>query len=438
MAEMVNRRLEDPPLITGRGRYLDDMSPPGCLHAGFVRSLYAHATVGTIEAGAARAIDGVVGVYTGTDIGLDRQMPNMHPDPSREPGVQGYPLAPEEACYVGEPVAVVVAEDPYVLADALSEVFVDHEPLPATIDLARALDPDAAPVHSGSETNLATTLRGSYGDVDAVFASAPHTAPIDLYQHRGAVASMETRGVLADFTDEPTMWSSTQSPHGLQNLVSEYLGVRDLRVVTPDVGGGFGPKGSVYPEEYVVPALARTLGRPVKWVESRREHFLTTNQQRDQIHRLEVAFDDSGVLLGLRGRVIHDNGAYVPYGYLLPLTGLRLLPGPYVLPAMDLTIDVVYTNLVPTSPIRGAARPNAVFAIERAVDAIARGVGLTQAEVRHRNYAPAEVGYEVSLPSRTGAPIRYDGGDYRRTLDLALEVADSSGFAQRRTETEKR
>ncbi len=433
------RRLEDRRLITGRGRYLDDLNPPGCVYAVFVRSPFAHATVGEIDATEARAMSGVLGVFAADDLGLLSRMPNMHPSPGSEDTVQGYPLARDEVCYVGEPVAVVVAEDPYVAADAAASVFVDHEPLPACVDHTTALQTGAPPVHSGSNSNLATRLTASYGEVDEAFRSASHVHGVDLRQHRGAAASIEPRGVLADFTGVmPVMWSSTQSPHKVRDVVSAHLGIDDLRVIAPDVGGGFGPKGAAYTEEYVVPALARTLGRPVKWVEGRREHFLTTHQQRDQTYHLEVAFDHQGVLAGLRGRVIHDNGAYVPYGFLLPMTGLRLIPGPYVLPAMDVTIDVVYTNLVPTSPIRGAARPNAVFAMERVVDSVARALSLDPAEVRRRNFAPSDEPHEVPLPSRTGEPIRYDGGDYSAALDAALDLADTTGFVERKESSESK
>lgn len=429
------RRFEDSNLITGQGSYLDDLHPHGTVHAMFVRSPLAHGLLTEIEVDRARRMPGVVGVFTAADLALDQPMPNMHPSPAVEASVQGYPLAPEEVCYVGEPVAVVVAEDRYRAADAVSEVFVGCDPLPACVDHRTALEPAAPPVHKDSSSNLVANLAARYGDVDDAFASAPHVISVVLSQHRGAAAFMEPRGVLADPTDgDFTLWSSTQSPHRLRDLVQRYLGLERLRVASPDVGGGFGPKASVYPEEYVVPALARRLERPVKWVESRREHFLTTNQQRDQTYHLEVACDRQGRLLGLRGRVTHDNGAYVPYGLLLPATGLNLIPGPYDLGALDIVIDVVYTNLVPTSPIRGAGRPNAVFAMERCVDAVARALGLDQLEVRRRNFVADPASHTLPLKARDGAEIRYDAGDYAALLDAAARAADRDGFAERRRE----
>jgi carbon-monoxide dehydrogenase large subunit len=435
MIGRAQRRVEDERLITGRGAYLDDLPSDGVVHAVFVRSPLAHGTVGEIEAAEARRMPGVLGVFTALDLGLARPMPNMHPTPLTD-GVQAHPLAMEEVCHVGEAVAVVVAEDRYQAADAAGAVWVEGESLPATVDYLSALEPGAAPVHRGSTSNRVATLRAQYGDVEAAMRVAAHVIDVELSQHRGAAAFIEPRGVLAvPAGGDMAMWTSTQSPHRVRDLVGGYLGLEDLRVVAPDVGGGFGPKASAYAEEYVVPALTRHLGRPVKWVETRREHFLVTNQQRDQAYRLQVACDARGRILALRGVVIHDNGAYLPYGLLLPATGLNLIPGPYVIEALDVTIDVVYTNLVPTSPIRGAGRPNAVFAMERCVDAVARTLEMDPAEVRRRNFVVAGADHRVPLEARTREMIRYDGGDYPGLLEAALRLADRSGFPTRRAKS---
>ncbi|MFP3913616.1 MAG: xanthine dehydrogenase family protein molybdopterin-binding subunit [Actinomycetota bacterium] len=431
-------RTEDERLITGGGSYLDDLHPDGMVHAVFVRSPVSHGMITDLDLEAARGMPGVLGVFTGADLSLGRPMPDMHPSPLARNSVQGYPLAPEEVCYVGEPVAVVVADDRYRAADAASVVFVDCDPLDACVDHRRALDPGAPMVHRGADSNLVATLTASYGDTEDVFGSAPHVIGVTLSQHRGAAAFIEPRGVLAEpGEDEFMLWSSTQSPHGLRRLLGDYLAIEGLRVAAPDVGGGFGPKGAVYAEEYVVAALGRHLGRPVKWVEGRREHFLATHQQRDQTYHLEVACDTRGRLLGLRGRVIHDNGAYLPYGLLLANTGLNLIPGPYDLGALDIAIDVVYTNLVPTSPIRGAGRPNAVFAMERCVDAVARTLGLDPVEVRRRNFVADPASHTLPLLARNGEPIRYDAGDYAALLDAAVEAADRDGFEVRRKRSEE-
>lgn len=434
MSGEARRRLEDWRLLTGRGAYLDDLTPPGTLYAAFVRSPVAHGVVTDVDVAEAARMSGVVGVFRAADLGLDRRMPNMHPAADLAASVQGYPLAVEEVCYVGEPVAVVVAADRYIAADAASAVMVDYDLLPACVDYRRALDSAAPPVHRGSGSNLVGSAQAAYGDVDRAFAHADHVLPVELSQHRGAAAFIEARGVLAASDDgQMTMWSSTQSPHRVRDLVAGYLGIDPMRVVAPDVGGGFGPKASAYSEEYVVPALARHLRAPVKWVETRRESFLATNQQRDQAHSLEVAAAQDGTILGLRGRTLLDNGAYVPYGLLLALTGLNLIPGPYVIEALDVTVDVVYTNLVPTSPIRGAGRPVAVFAMERCVDAVARRLGLDPVEVRRRNLIPASEGaFTRPLRTRAGDPVSYDGGDYAALLDAAVARADWPGFERRR------
>ena len=427
------RRVEDPRLITGQGCYVDDIRIEGTLHAAFVRSPEAHALIQSIDTDDARALPGVVGVFTAHDLGLARPMPNPHPHPLLEGSVQASPLAFEEVCYAGEAVAVVVARDRYVAADAAEAVWVDYDVLPSVGHVERAARPDAPAVHRGGSSNLITTLSAAYGDVEDAFRRADVVIPLELRQHRGACASMEPRGVLAHESDgRLTVWSSTQAPYPVRRRLSEYFGRDDIRVIAPDVGGGFGPKGGIYAEEYVLAALAAELDAPVKWIEGRREHLLTTQQQRDLIAFLEIAASSDGRLLGLRGRLLHDNGAYVSYCLLLPMTGFQLIQGPYTLQALDLTLDVVYTNAVPTSPIRGAARPNATFIHERAVDAVARELGLDPAEVRRRNFIPAEAfPYEYPLAARYGGNITYDSGDYHRSLEEALILADRDGFAAR-------
>lgn len=249
---------------------------------------------------------------------------------------------------------------------------------------------------------------------------------------------MEPRGVLVDPTgDDITMWTSSQGPFAVKKMVGGYFGLENLRVIAPDVGGGFGPKGGIYPEEYTLTALAMHLGRPVKWIESRREHLLTTNQQRDMVSNLEVAANAHGRFLGLRGRILHDNGAYVPYGILLHMTGFQLIQGPYTLAAMDLTLDAVATNAVATSPIRGAARPNAAFISERMADAVARATGLDPFEVRRRNFIPADAfPYEFPLAARYGGNITYDSGDYLTSMEEVMRLADVAGFADRKAQAE--
>lgn len=430
------RRLEDPRLVTGRGRYVDDIVMEGMLHAVFVRSIEAHALVESVTLDRESGCGG--DLYTGLDLGLEAPMPNQYPSPVIKQSIQAPPLALDEVCYVGQPVAVVVAGTAAEAVDCAEAVQVDYQPLPVSIDHRTALGPDAAPAHHGSTSNLVATLTAGFGDVDGAFAGAARVVKVEVDQHRGALASMEGRAVLAAWDDldrRLTVWTSTQAPHAVRAHLAAYLGLSpdELRVVAPDVGGGFGPKAAIYSEEYAVAALALKLRRPVKWTERRREHFVATNQQRGQSGRLEAAVDGSGRILALRARLVHDCGAFVPYGVVVPMTTLRLLSGPYAIPALDAAIDVVFTNATPTGAIRGAGRPHATFALERLVDAIARDLGMDRAEVRRRNYVPVDAfPYQIDITGSDGRKVTYDGGDYPAALEAALAAADVDGFGQRR------
>jgi carbon-monoxide dehydrogenase large subunit len=430
------RRVEDPRLITGRGQYVDDIVMEGMLHAVFVRSIEAHALVGAVSVDSGSL--GLARVLTAADLGLEPPMPNQHPGTIITQSIQAPPLAVDEVCYVGQPVAVVVASSVPEAIDAAETVSIEYEPLPVVIDHRQALDPGAPPAHLGSDTNLVATLAAGFGDVEAAFAAAAKVVGVDVDQHRGAGASMEGRAVLARWDEaegQLTLWSSTQAPHAVRASLSAYLGLSpdQLRVIAPDVGGGFGPKAVVYAEEYVVAALAMRLHRPVKWVELRREHLVATSQQRGQSGRVEAAVDDSGRILGLRADLIHDNGAYVPYGVVVAMTTLRLITGPYVVPALDARIEVVFTNATPTGAIRGAGRPCATFAVERVIDAIARELDLDRAEVRRRNFIrPDAFPHQVAIAGSDGRNVTYDGGDYRAALEMALAAADLDDFEERR------
>ena len=428
------RRVEDPRLITGQGRYVDDINMPGMIHAVFVRSVEAHGFIDSVTRDGACQGE----MYTASDLGLDRPMPNQYPSPLITQSIQASPLAVDEVCYVGEPVAVVVAETAAEAVDCADAVHVEYSPLPVVIDHRRALAADSAPAHNASTSNLVGTLSAQFGEVDDAFSGADRVVSIEVDQHRGALASMEGRAVLAAWDEVDrrlTVWTSTQAPHAVRAHLASYLGLSpdEVRVVAPDVGGGFGPKAAVYAEEYVIAALALELRRPVKWTERRREHFVATNQQRGQSGRVEAAVDASGHILGLRARLVHDCGAYVPYGIVVPMTTLRLLSGPYAIEALDATVDVVFTNATPTGAIRGAGRPNATFALERLVDAVARELELDRAEVRRRNFvSAADLPYEVDILASDGRKVTYDSGDYGAALELALVTADVAGFEQRK------
>ena len=425
------RRVEDQRLLTGSGRYVDDLRIPGVLHAAFIRSAHAHARIRNIDIAEAAAQPGVVAVYTAADFGAlgSTAMPDMVPVNLVKQPINYQPLAHDEVAHVGVPVAVVVADSRARAEDAAALVTVDYDVLPAVVDWRRALDSDAPRVHVASPDNLVAQLNSRFGPVDEIFATAPHVFRETFTTHRGGCHSMEGRGVVASVdpaTDQLTVWSSTQVPHMIRRLIAAHLGrdERSVRVIAPDVGGGFGPKCSLYPEEMVVSLAAIKLQRPVKWFEDRSEHFLATTQQRDQAWTLEVAADADGRLLAVRGECLHDNGAYVPYGLVAGVTSLAAFPGPYALKAVDITLKVVFTNLVPNTPVRGAGRPTTCFVLERLADRVARELGLDPADVRRRSYiAKEQFPYKTGGKARDGSPITYDSGDYHGCLEAVIERA---------------
>lgn len=434
-------RREDPALLTGGGKFIADHTPPGTLHAAFVRSPMAHARVRSIDASAALALPGVHAVHTHHDLpGLTAgtRLPLHMPNAAiGRPHTQA-PLADGEVCFAGEAVAVVVADNPYLAEDAAELVTVEYDELPVVADLTHAENGDHR-CHAGDEDNMAARWTVGFGDADRAFSRADHIVRSTLRPHRGGGHAMECRGVLAQPEPEGgrvTVYSGTQAPHLVKRSIMDVLRLRDdaVRVVAPaDVGGGFGPKVIVYPEEMVLPALALALGRPVKWIEDRREHFLCTTQERDQVWDVELALTKSGKLLGLRGSLSHDSGAYLPWGVVMPYISSTTVPGPYVLPAYQLSVTCWLTNTVPTTPVRGAGRPQAVFAMERLLDHAADELGLDRAEIRRRNLIPPDkMPYPVGLTFRDGKPVIYDSGDYPATLEAGLERADYPGFADRR------
>lgn len=434
------RRVEDPVLVTGHGRFVDDIEPQGVLHASFVRTPLAHARVVSVDADAARALPGVHAVITPDElpdlIAADR-LPLLVPNPAIRHPITQEPLVGTEVRYVGEPVAMVLADDRYIAEDAAEQVLVDYEELAPVADLLRAASEDTV-AHSDREDNLAALIEVGYGDVGVAFADAAHVVTATYDVHRGTAHPMECRAVLADPGDvggQTTLYSATQAPHLVKRSVVEVLGVDEdqIRVVAPhDVGGGFGPKIIAYPEEIMVTAVARKLGRPIKWAEDRSEHFTTTTHERDQHWEVELALDADGTLRGLRGTMLHDTGAYLPWGIISPYISSTTVPGPYVLPAYGLTTKVVFTNTTPTSPVRGAGRPQAVFVMERLLDQAADELDLDRAEIRRRNFiTPEQMPYPVGLTFRDGSPVIYDSGDYPATLEAALQAADYDGFAAR-------
>ncbi len=441
------KRIEDPAILKGRGRYVDDIVMPGMLEAAFVRSSEAHARIRGIDTKDALALPGVVAVLTLADLGpqyTSQRMVQANPHPAIKQNITQFPLAGDEVCYVGETIALVLAENRYIAEDAAQLVQVDYEPLPAVIDLLQAARVDAPRAHADAPDNLVARISWKFGDTDAAFAKAKHVFRETYTQHRGGCHSMECRGVVAahdGFSDQLTLWSSTQSPYLVRRFLSQYIGREEakIRVVAPDVGGGFGPKAVHYPEELALALAALKLGRPLKWIEDRREHFLATTQSRDQIWEVEIAAEPDGKVLALRARVYHDHGAYVPYGLLLPLSSVGPLPGPYTIAALDVTVDALFTNAVPTAPVRGAGRPYANFILERAMDCVARNLKLDRAEVRRVNFVRKEqMPYATGAMLPNGKPVMYDSGDYAACLDMVLKASGYVGFEQRRAAAAKR
>ncbi|HJY16289.1 MAG TPA: xanthine dehydrogenase family protein, partial [Xanthobacteraceae bacterium] len=398
------KRLEDPALLSGRGRFVDDLKLSGMLQACFVRSPHAHALIRGIDSGAAVTMPGVHAVLTADDLPEPMRrmpIPMLTPNPAIATPRTQTALARDEACYVGQPIAVVIADSRYLAEDAAAAVVVDYDVLAAAGDCRAAIQDDGPRAHSDLASNVIARFPLAYGDVDAAFANAAHVFEEVLWQHRGGGMALETRAVLATHdpvADVLTVWSGTQTPHLGRGTLADLLdrNLESIRMIAPDVGGGFGPKAIFYPEEAVIPAAALKLGRPVKWIEDRREHFLCATQERDQYWDMAIAVDDAGKILGVRGRMLHDSGAYVPWGIIMPYIAAVTVPGPYVVPAYRLETVVVLTNKVPTTPVRGAGRPQAVFAMERLVDRVARELSLDRAEVRRRNFIqPEQMPYAV-------------------------------------------
>src|SRR5437868_4540103 len=405
-------RLEDPDLLTGRGRYLDDIELPGMREAAFVRSPHAHARIRAIDTTPAQALPGVVAVLTAADLdAAEKPMPQFAPSPLLKQNRTQHVLATQAARYVGEAIVLVVAQTRGLAEDACELIEIDYEPLPVVAELASALDANAPKAHEDAPDNCAATLRGRFGNADEVFARAPHVFRERMLQTRGGCHAMECRGVVAiddALSGQLTVFSSTQAPYMVRRALAGWMGLDEshVRVAAPHVGGGFGPKAGIYPEEFAVALAARKLRQPVKWVEDRREHFLCTNQQRDEIWDVEVAADEAGRLLAVRGRCRADHGAYLPYGLILPATLLAPFPGPYALKALDIAIEVAFTNKVPTSPVRGAGRPNVAFVLERLADRVARELNLDRGEVRRRSFLRADqFPYRTGMAARDGAAV---------------------------------
>jgi carbon-monoxide dehydrogenase large subunit len=418
------RRREDPRLITGTARYTDDITLPGMVHAAILRSAHAHARIARLETRRAKAAPGVVAVFTGGDIeGVLNPIPCAWLLPNAELKVAQYrAIATDVVRYVGDAVAVVVAESPYQAADALDLIEVDYEPLPATVDPEKSAQKGAPQLHSEIPGNVAFHWTLAGGDVDAAFASAEVIVRDRIHQQRLIPTAMETRGAVAHFvpaTGELTLWNTTQNPHIVRFIMSLVAGVPEdrLRVIAPEVGGGFGSKIPQIQGDFITTFCSMKLGRPVKWQESRSENYVSTTHGRDHVQDIELAATKDGRVTGLRATVWAGMGAYLSTaapGIPTILHGL-MLSGPYQIPAVKEDVYGVYTNTTPVEAYRGAGRPEATFMLERMMDLLADRIGVDPVEVRRRNLIPPfENGHNVV----TG--LTYDSGNYEGALAKAL------------------
>jgi aerobic carbon-monoxide dehydrogenase large subunit len=440
------RRKEDQRFITGKGHYTDDINRPGQSYACFLRSPHAHARIRKIDSAVASAMPGCLAVLAGTDLAADKignlicgwmitskdgsQM-KMAPHPA---------IAQGKANFVGDAVAVVIAETLPQAMDAAEKVSVDYEVLPAVVDPAKAQASTAPQIHTVAARN--TIYQWQLGDanaVDAAFKAAKHVTRLDLVNNRLVPNAIEPRAAIGEYdpgSDTLTLWNTTQNPHVARLVISAFVGMAPehrLRVIAPDVGGGFGSKIFIYPEEVICLWAARKIGRPVKWVSGRSEAFLADAHGRDHVTHAEMAFDGDGRITGIRVKTIANLGAYMStFSSSVPtyLYG-TLLSGQYAIPAIHCEVDAVYTNTAPVDAYRGAGRPEATFVVERLVECAAREMGISPIALRKKNFIS-------QFPHQTPVIMSYDAGDYHASLEKALAIADYEGLAKRKRESARR
>ncbi len=432
-------RSEDPRLVTGRGRYLDDLGHDA-LEVAFVRSPHAHARIVDIDVTDALDVDGLVAIFTYDDLAADESsrvaepLPLLIPHPTLTHGRTQFALAKDEVNYVGEAIVMVVASSRYTAEDVVGRIRVDYDFLPAVVGIEAARAAEHL-VHEDVPGNVAAVMVQETGDADAAIDAAPHQLELELGIERSASMPMEGKGVLAKWdTDDLslTVHTSTQTSTSVRQAIAAKLAlpVDRVEVITPDVGGGFGVKiVHPWPEEVLVPWAACRLERPVKWTEDRREHFVSSAHERAQLHQVRVGYDDDGRLLGLSVKFWHDNGAYTPYGLIVPIITSTQLLGPYKPGVYRVEFASLYTNTVIVTPYRGAGRPQGCFVMERTMDAIARDLGLDRTVVRERNFIqPGEMPFDQGLIFQDGRPLIYDSGDFPASLDKLKELVGWDDF----------
>jgi carbon-monoxide dehydrogenase large subunit len=436
------RRNEDPRLLTGQALFTDDVHLPGMLHAAFVRSSYAHAVIRDVDVSLALRARGVIAIYTAGDLGdYWKPGPLLLPPPPIEGTTFNtrtqVPLAMGKVRHVGEPIAVVVAESRYIAEDAAEKVIVTYEPLAAVVRIEDALSPDAPIIHDGLSDNLNAHVIQRKGDYAAAQAAADVVIQRTFRYDRGTAAAMENRGIVADWdgkSEQLTMWDTTQAPIAIRNGIAGMLGLseKQVRVIAPFIGGGFGPKIMMfYPEEVLLPWITMRLGRPVKWIEDRQENFFATTQERGQLHEAEIALSADGRVLGVKDTFLHDAGAYAPYGLTVAINSQCTLLGQYDIPNYESEFRAVFTNKPIVTPYRGAGRQHGVFVMERLLDLAAREMGMDKVEIRRRNLIPPDkFPYNNEIIYQDFAPLIYDSGNYEVALDKAIELIGYDNFVR--------
>src|SRR5215208_4627618 len=427
------KRNEDPRLLTGQGLYVDDVDLPDMLHVAFVRSPYAHARINSIDVSQALHREGVVAIYIADDLG-DYWKPGpllVSPPPVKDIVFNEktqVPLAKDKVKFVGEPLVMVLAESRYIAEDALADIQIDYEPLKAVVDIEKALEGDSPIIHNEIGSNVAAHVVQTKGDYESAKKNAALIIKRRFSYEHGCAAAIENRGIVAEWDRRAgrlTVWDTTQAPVVIRNGLAGMLGLseRNVRVIAPFIGGGFGPKIMMfYQEEVLVPWVAMKLNRPVKWIEDRAENFVATTHERGQIHDAEIAFDKDGRILGVHDVFLHDAGAYAPYGLTVPLNSQCTLLGQYDVEHYYSEFKSVFTNKPIVTPYRGAGRQHGVFVMERLLDLAAKELGIDRVAIRRRNLIPPhKFPYSNEIIYQDFAPLVYDSGNYEPLLDQAMD-----------------
>ena len=437
------KRNVDPKLLKGEGSFIDDLDLPGVLHAAFVRSPFARAKIKSVDTDYARSMDGVMAIYTCDNIGnLDMELPLLIPHDCMNDARTQRTLARDDVYHVGQAVVMVVAINRYIAEDAALMVDVDYEPMDVEVDIEKAILPDAPLVHPTHPGNIAADLTQISGDPESAFARAEHVTKIRVEVERSTAAPMETRSVAAYYdkiSGVLTVWDGTQAPLTVRGGLASIFEIDEdkVRVIAPDVGGGFGQKVMFpHPDELLVPLAAMELGMPVKYIEDRRENFISSNQERKQIHHIELYATKDGDVIGLKDFFLHDTGAFIPYGIAIAQVASTSIAGPYRIPNIHVQFQAVYTPTVTITPYRGCGRPQACFAVERAMDQLAEDLGIDRFEIRRKNLiSDDQFPYpREGLIFADGLPVTMDSGQYFKALDLIEEKIDVRNFPRMQEE----